>query len=342
MFIDSRPAGPSMEIRKIQTTAAGTFIITIPKEWAEKLEMRKGDNVSVDLEEGNIIVTPMGPRPEVLSGPLDIGQFESQRALELRITASYIQGHDVTEIASKETMKAEQKRWIRQTVEGLIGVEVAEDYAKKVVLQNLVDPTKFDLDRLIGRFSSVSTAIYQDAVRALVEKDPTLAQDAFMRGNESTKLYRLLMRLAIQASNDKTLRAKMEIPNVSGVIVRIIAVRELERISYYAMRIAEHVSNLGRKVPEKVVSMIEKMGRLDSEMQGEAISALIARELEGTSQLSDKMGKVRTLYEAAHAEVMKVEEFETSLALTLITRDLRGIASFAVTLADDAVLASFY
>ena len=341
MFIDSRVVGLSMEIRKIQTTAAGTFIITIPKEWAEKLEMRKGDSVSVDLEESNIIVTPMKPRLEVLSSPLDIDQFKSQKALELHITASYIQGHDVTEIASKETMKAEQKKWIRQTVEGLIGVEVAEDYAKKVVLQNLVDPTKFDLDKLIEKFSSVSTAIFQDAVRALVEKDPTLAQDAFERGNESTKLYRLLMRLAIQASNDKTLRAKMDIPNISGVIVRIIAVRELERISYYAMRIAEHVSNLGRKVPEKVVSIIEKMGRLASEMQGQAISALIAREPEGASQLLDKMVRVRTLYEAAHAEVMKVAEFETSLALTLIIRDIRGIASFAVALADDAVLGAF-
>ena len=330
-----------MEIRKIQTTAAGTFIITIPKEWAETLEMKKGDSVSVDLEESNIIVTPMKPRPGVQSSPLDIGLFKSQRALELRIISSYIQGHDVTEIVSEDTMKSEQKKWIRQTVEGLIGVEIAEDYAKKVVLQNLVDPTKFDLNKLIERFSSVSTAIFQDAVRALVEKDPALAQDAFARGNESTKLYRLLMRLALQASNDKTLRAQMGLPNVSSVIVRIIAIRELERISYYAMRIAEHVSALDRRVPEKMVSLIERMGRLASEMQGQAISAIITKNLEGVSQFSDKMGRVRALYEDAHAEAMKLTEFETSLAFTLITRDIRGIASFAVTMADDAVLGAF-
>ena len=330
-----------MEVRKIQTTAAGTFIITIPKEWAERLEMQKGDSVSVDLEESNIIVTPMKPRPEVLSGPLDIDEFRSQRALELRIVASYIQGHDVTEIVSKETMKSEQKMWIRLTAEGLIGVEIAEDYAKKVVLQNLVDPTKFDLNKLIEKFSTVSTAIFQDAVRALVEKDPALAQDAFARGNESKKLYRLLMRLAIQASNDKTLRAKMGLPNVSSVIVRIIAVREVERISYYAMRIAEHVSSLDRRLPEKVVPMIEKMGRLAGEMQGQAISAIVTRELDGVSQFADRMGRVRALYEDAHAEVMKVAEFDTSLALTLIIRDIRGIASFAVALADDAVLGAF-
>jgi hypothetical protein len=89
----------------------------------------------------------MGPtgRPSTTSStvaqsrPLKIDSTLDRKMLELSITASYIQGHDITEISSADKIPPEQKRWIRQTVENLIGVEIAEEYADKVVLQNLVD-----------------------------------------------------------------------------------------------------------------------------------------------------------------------------------------------------------
>lgn len=330
-----------MEVRKLQTTAAGTFIITIPKEWAEKLKFKKGDLVTLQLEQGDIIVAPANPKPISQTRSVAIDEFKDQKLLELCITASYMQGHDVTEIVSKGKILPDQKRWVRHAVEGLIGVEIAEDYADRIVLQNLVEPSRFEMDKLLERFSDTSKAVFQDAIKAFIENDFTLAEDAFERGEESTKLYRLLMRLALQAAHIKKVRDDMNIADYTTVAMKIIAIRELGRMAYYAMRIAQHVGELESKLDENIINYIQKMTRITIEMQEQAFIALTTKNLALASSVIDRMAQVRKLYESAHALAIKEDSERTSLALSLIIRDIRAIAGYTVALADDAVLGIF-
>ncbi|MHB1909959.1 MAG: PhoU domain-containing protein [Nitrososphaerales archaeon] len=330
-----------MEIRKLQTTAAGTFIVTIPKDWAQKLKLEKGDLVSLELEQGDIVVTPTKTRSISQTRSLEIDEFKDQKLLELCITASYIQGHDVTEVVSRDKILPDQKRWVRHAVEGLIGVEIAEDYADRIVLQNLVDPSRFEMEKLLERFSMTSKAVFQDAINAFIENDLALAQDAFERGDESTKLYRLLMRLALLAAKNKKIRDEMNIGDFSTVAVKIIAIRELGRMAYYAMRIAQHVGEIEKKLDEDTVSLIQKMTKITIEMQEQAFKALESKNLALASSVIDRMSNIRKLYESAHEQARNLSNERTSLALSLIIRDIRAIAGYAVALADDAVLGIF-
>ncbi|MCL5068332.1 MAG: hypothetical protein M1368_08280, partial [Thaumarchaeota archaeon] len=259
---------------------------------------------------------------------------------ELAITASYIQGNDITEITSKHNIDHDQKRWIRQAVEGLVGVEISEDYADRVVLQNLVEPSKFDVDSLLERFAGTIEAIFLDAIRALLERDITLAQDAFDRGEGSTKLYRLLMRQAMQAARSKKVRDDMKFKNLSTVVIRTIAIRELGRMAYYAMRIAQHVVEVERNLDEQISSIIQKMAKISAEMQEQSLSALLHKDLALASSIISRMVQVRKLYEASHPLADKYGE-RSGLALNLIIRDIRAFAGYAVALADDAVLGVF-
>ena len=329
-----------MEIRKVQTTAAGTFIITIPKDWAETLALKKGDLISAELEENDIVITPTKIKPSSQTKSLDIGQFKDQKLLELCITSSYIQGHDVTEIVSSSKINPDQKRWIRQAVDGLVGVEISEDYADRVILQNLVDPSRFNIDQLLDKFCTTSRAVLQDSIKALSQGDISLAQDAYERGEQSTKLYRLLMRQALQAARSRKIRDEMKLQNISSVIVKIIATRELGRMAYYSMRIAQHVGEIEKKIDEQLMSTIQKMTKLTVEMQDEALDALLKKNLPLASTIIDKMVTVRRHYEAAFSLIPKHSE-RTSIALSMIIRDIRAIAGYAVALADDAVLGVF-
>ena len=330
-----------MEVRKLQTTAAGTFILTLPKDWADKLKFKKGDLVSLELEQESIIVTSTKSKPISQTRSLAIDDFKDQKLLELCITASYVQGHDVTEVISKDKILPDQKRWVRHAVEGLIGVEIAEDYANRIVLQNLVDPSRFDMEKLLERFTDTSKAVFDDAIKALVKNDFRLAEDAFERGEESTKLYRLLMRLALQASRNKKLREDMNLGDFASVPVKIIAIRELGRMAYYSMRIAQHVGEIEVTLEENMISLIQKMTKITIEMQQQSFTALKTKDLGLASSVIDKMVSVRKLYEAAEAISMKQYDQRTSLALSLIVRDIRAIAGYTVALADDAVLGIF-
>lgn len=329
-----------MEIRKLQTTAAGTFIVTIPKEWTQKLSLKRGDLVSVELEENDIVISSTKAKVANQTKSLSIDEFKDQKLLELCITASYIQGHDITEIVSSSKINPDQKRWIRQAVDGLIGVEIEEDYANRVILQNLVDPSKFNIDKLLEKFSTTSSAVFHDAINALIQNDLTLAQDAYERGEQSTKLYRLLMRQALHAARSRKMRDEMNMPDVSNVVVKIIATREIGRMAYYAMRIAQHVSEIEKKLDEQVIGIIQKMAKITTEMQEQSLKALLNRDMDLASTIIDKMASVRKQYEAAYVLVPKQSE-RSSLALSLIIRDIRAVAGYAVALADDAVLGVF-
>ena len=229
---------------------------------------------------------------------------------------------------------------MRQAVDGLIGVEISEDYANRIILQNLIDPAKFDLDTLLEKFASTSKAVFQDAIHALIEVDVSLAQDAYERGEQTTKLYRLLMRLALQASKSRNIREQMKIRDPSILVIRIIAIRELGRMAYYAMRIAQHVGEIEKRLDEQVIILIQKMTKISTEMQVQALQALLKKDLAMASSIIDRMIQIRRLYETANPLVGKQTE-RTALALSLIIRDIRAFAGYAVALADDAVLGVF-
>jgi phosphate uptake regulator len=336
------------EVRKVQANAAGSFIITIPKEWARKSGLRKGDTIAIEMEEeGSFRILQQQSRSSktqlIHTKSLRIEDFPSQKLLSMCIVASYIQGHDVTEITSTSPMRTEQKKWVRNAVEGLIGVEISEDYSDKVVLQNLIDPSKFEIDKVLMRFSIVIAAIYRDALRALTTGNFDLAADAYERGEEGEKLYRLLMRQAIQAARSRTVREGMGLPEIGDVIVRALAVRELGRLSYYGMRIAQHVEELSsQKIPKAIMSYLSQLEEVCFQMQTQAIEALLKRDLILSAKVMDTMEKVRDIHNRAMVMISKeTTDDKVILPLQLVLRDLRALAAYAVAIADDAVLSLF-
>src|SRR5579863_3423637 len=340
-FIIGGEISGNVQVRKIQATAGGTFMITVPKEWVEQLQLKKGDLVSTELDEGSLVITPTAPKHTGHSRTIDIDQLKDQRFLDLGITASYVQGNDVTRIfSSSNKMQPRHKEMIRQTLEGIMGVEVSEDYADHVDLINLIDPAKFSLLDTIERFSATSTAVLSDAVTALDLGDASLAQDAYSRGSESTKVYRLMMRLAFQAAKSRKLREEMKLSDISQVIVMTIAARELGRIAYYAMWVGQHVAALTQRPDRNFISIVQRMSKTTQDMQALALRALLSKDIVSANSVFQKMPQVRQLYESGYKLPAEYEE-KNAYLLSLILRDIRGIAGYAVALADDAVLGIF-
>jgi phosphate uptake regulator len=325
-------------VRKVQSTAGGAFLITIPKEWVTKIGIEEGGHVQLELEEEDLVVSPVKRRQTAQSRPLDIDRVRDRKMLDLSIGASYMQGHDVTEIVSKDKILPEQKRWIREIVDNLIGVEVAEEYSDRVVLQNLVDPRMFDLDSQMRKFSELSIAVLNDAMIGFMKGDKDLAQDAFERGYQSTKLYKLLVRLILQIMRNRKLRGELKTYDVDGLLVRMLAVKDLGRCAYYAYRVGQHVGEVDGEVGSVILASVQKLAKTTIWMQQEAFEAFVKKDLEKASAVIDRMDEVRKHYEAILAGLRGKG---ATLPFSLIIRDIRGVAAYAVALADDAVLAAF-
>ncbi|MCS7129424.1 MAG: hypothetical protein NZ919_02140, partial [Candidatus Caldarchaeum sp.] len=212
-------------------------------------------------------------------------------------------------------------------------------YADRIVLQSLVDPSKFEVDLLLDRFTNLSRAVLRDAVNALHAGDKTLAHDAYERGAELTRLYRLMMRICFQALRSSAVRETVKVKDTQSLAVRIIAVRELGRVAYYCMKIAERVEELERSEGE-VAALIKEMAEKTDKMLDDSLKALIKHDLLLASSVIDSMDDVRTLYAKAFRAVIKRPEKEAH-TLGLIIRAIRAVAGYSVALADDAILEIF-
>ncbi|MHB8361294.1 MAG: PhoU domain-containing protein [Thermoplasmataceae archaeon] len=174
----------------------------------------------------------------------------------------------------------------------------------------------------------------------MVNKKVALSKDAFIRGKELIRTYRMLMRLAILSSRDTNLSSRYGFKHATQAIVFIIAIREMGRIAYYAMRTAEHATEFTEKLPQNIALNVIQMMQITSEMVNKSFVSLTNKDIKIASEVIDCMPKVRELFE----EIMENDLFlkmKGRLTISLIIRDLRAVAGYAVALADDSVLGIF-
>ncbi|MHB1506935.1 MAG: AbrB/MazE/SpoVT family DNA-binding domain-containing protein [Cuniculiplasma sp.] len=326
------------DIRKLQTTANGTYIVTIPKAWVEALGITKGDPLSLSIQGSDISITPVSRK---IQGPgtrsISVEDFTDERLLEMCITSSYIVGNDIMEVKSKMDSSHEWKKWVTDSLDGLLGVEISEEYSGSIKLQNLIDPFKFDLPMELKKFLNNAMAVLNDSIRALKEMRTDLASDALRRGKEQIKSYRFLMRLATLSSRSVELREHYGFHNVQKLMIEVIAIREMGRMSYYAMRTAQHVTEIRNPLKQNFLRHLEAMSGITAEMSVKAFDSLNASDIKRAAEVLELMDGVRKHFMQVH-ELEKDLPANDRLPMTLIIRGIRAMAGYAVALADDAVL----
>ena len=335
----------AVEYRRLQLSSMGSYLVTLPRGWVERLGWRRGTRLVLRLEDRNIVIGHEGGEP-VSRTPLHkiyIEDFPNRKLFELCINASYIQGNDVTEILARDKLRSEHRKWIREALGNVIGSEIAEEFSDRVVLQSLVDPLKFPLDSLANRFSDIAMAVYTDAVKALAMRDRDLALDAYERGADSAKLYRLLMRQVIQCARSRELASKMGLVDAGEIVVMALTVRELGRIAYYAMRIAEHSAEIAEEeIGEELLQIISEAHAVAMAMHREAMTALREKSLQLAGKIIDDMETLRKIFDKGFSKLLRTSlKEDTARHILIILRNFRAIGGYAVGLADNATLRIF-
>lgn len=144
------------------------------------------------------------------------------------------------------------------------------------------------------------------------------------------------MRLILQVLGNRKLRGELRVYDAHGLLTRILAVKDLGRCAYYACRVAQHVTELDLKVEPEILGTIQRMAKAMMSTQDDAFEK---KDLGKASSVIDRMDLVRENYEALFKNAPS--DLIASLPFSLMVRDIRGVAGYAVALADDAVLAAF-
>jgi phosphate uptake regulator len=326
-----------MELRKVQLTGGSSLAMTLPKSWTERSRIAAGDMIGLaEQADGSLSVYPQpkGKRP-VNEYLIEVAEQDPERLFR-KIVAAYLTGYDVIRLQSKRPMGAEMRRTIRDATRRIVALEVVEEQADAVVLQDFLDPREFDMERAVRRMRLLCQAMQEDALAALRKRPTPPAAGIEDSDTEVDRLYWLLNKQYHAILRDSTYAAKMNL-NATQALNFLLAARLIERTADHAQRISSELGLLtGVKLPEALVSQFEKQGRKAVELFQGALQTFFGRDLEKANATIEEAEKFREAQKRMIRDASEVGG-EAVGHLSLIIESIARTAAYAADVSEVAI-----
>ena len=124
-----------MELRKIQRTGGGTFLVSLPKSWAKRNGLDRGSLVAIsERVDGRLTVDPQYGLEQIPQ----VAVIKPVPHLGREIIGNYLLGSDIIRVEAKERISLNDRERIKQSSTRLIGLEIIEEDYSRIVMQCLL------------------------------------------------------------------------------------------------------------------------------------------------------------------------------------------------------------
>lgn len=321
------------ELRKVQRTPGGTFFVCLPKSWAERYGLKKGEVVSLsETGDGKLLIdTKHGVEPSPRTVTLRPGQF-----IEREIIGNYLLGFDILRVEGKESISYEVRDAVKSTVSRLIGLEIVEEDYSGIVMQCLLEPSGFPPEKILRRGYSIAAGMHRDVANAFVSGDISLAKSVMARDDESNRLYFLLVRILRTIIQNPSLSEKLGVSPIECLDYRLAA-SLVEAIGDECVRVSQKTVELnGTKLDKDLSKQFLTFHMTCFEAHENALTAF----LNGDIDLAEKMRRMRGKIEKEFRnieEVARAQSLEVVPQILATASFLRQIYEHSVDIADLAV-----
>lgn len=305
-----------MEVRRVQKTSDGTFFVTLPKSWVTLHSVERGSLLT--FTEGKDSKLSLGLYSEQDKPSRSI-TLSPTSTLEREIEEKYLLGYDLIQIESKEVMGSQVREDAKTIVKKLVGLEIMEEDAHKIVIQCLIEPSLLAPEKIIRRLHSITRGMQQDAVKAFVDCDPKLAATVVERDEEVDRLYFLLVRMVRAALTDLSTAQRIHASPVDCLDYRLLS-SLIEHFGDYSASIAQNVPEDRRRISLPLSRSLEKGGQVVNTMYGNSIEAVLSRNLDLASDVGN-------MHEAALERIRDAERALSGLRPELLDRATSAISS---------------
>ncbi len=234
---------PSRE-RRVLKAGHSSIAVTLPKPWAEAMNLRPGDVVVFDQnDDGTLFLKPApvpGAGPTAAPFLVQARSFATPGILERLIVGAYRVGHDAIEIRTDVALSPERVEELLETARSLLGVSVVAQEPNRVVLQNFIDPSKYGLPQLVQRTKMILVAFLEEIEEVLRKRAPS--RRAATLQEESGKVVALLVRQLVLASRDWSLARRIGSPDPRHLLEWRVVVHALEELATTYGTVLDHLN----------------------------------------------------------------------------------------------------
>jgi len=321
--------------RKVQVTGGGTFFVTLPKGWAERVGIRHGGEVAlVPSQGGPLLVVPEGMRES--NRCLLRLDGRSRVELEREIIAHYIAGFDVIRVAG-ERIRPQERRMVREIAQSLIGMEILEETQSEVALHSVVNIQDFPAQHTIHRIFDITRAMLEDAVAAFLSQDEELARDVIERDGDVDRLVLLVARQFSLLLRDLVTEEDIGLSRFAFLHYHTVA-DQLERVADHGVKVSQAALEAEAPLAKAVSERVQGLFCESRTVLEEAVRAFEVRDPRLANRVLARKEDRQRLLELA--QISAADQPENAYAISIVMDSLLRAREYGFNIAEIALDAS--
>ena len=326
-----------MEARKVYVSGGSTYVISLPKKWVKKTNLKPGDSLVVTEHGSSLLIETGIIEKESLIKEIKISQVTSSEALERILIAFYLVGYDTIKIKLDRKDHLAYREIIRKILDYLIGVEIVEDTNEAMTLEIMLDYKRMGTIPILQRMFAIDRSMLLDLGKALKNNDIGLAKDIIVREKEIDRLYFLVVRQLKSAVEFQQIAEKLGIKSQRDCLGYRIVVKVLERI-------ADHIENMAKSYIQ--LFEVQKETQLDEFIElttnvvaifEKSLQALFTRNNEMAEILFHELKNVEKSQSDVSKGLFKIEDIQSAILKKTMLDSLGRIASYSGDIAEVAI-----
>ncbi|RJQ15612.1 phosphate uptake regulator PhoU [Candidatus Woesearchaeota archaeon] len=262
-----------MEYRKMIKFGNSSFVISLPKDWIDQHNLKKGDPVYLDMSNnGEILLTPKLTeiKKEKKSITIDINNkdiFHIQR----EITAAYINNYHNIVITGDDL--SEKSLGIRDIINNLVALEIMEQTSKRITAKDFLDMDNISITNIVRKVDMILRSMMYD-LKTMHEEGKKVDEVFNSRDRDINRLTFLALRTIRYGIDDTNFIKKNKLmPHYLLELYDIVKL--VEKIGDEVKRIARLVEKSREDVKtEKQKEAVRKIFELFTQIENVYVNAM--------------------------------------------------------------------
>lgn len=307
--------------RRLQRLGTTTLVVSLPKQWASERGLKPGDIIYIEVNGDSLLIHSREVVREPQTAFINADEVESPEILARIVASCFLQGYDMVRVSSNSGLTESQVQEVLAKVESLPGFEVVEQTPRQIVVQAIIDPTKFKIEVIIRRLNVLVSSMMSGAIDSLVRGASEKVGEVVNTGKKLEELYFLAVRQLIMALRNPSLAHSIGIDSPIAVLGYRLVAKALEEVGQHAIALAKESLNVRHKGALTKKGMVNKLVSLAEDIQGlftNSVSAFLTLDLKGINSVLDALESMMENIEITERELIEeVEDAELSLALRI-------------------------
>jgi len=227
-----------IDVRKLISFGKGSYIVSMPKSWIEKNNLKKGDLISVDDEGFELVLSANQEEQKLESKEISIdAKGKELELLKTEIVSSYLNGYDTINILFDSNSREAPQ--IKDIIRNLSGLEIMEQTSTRISAKNLININEISINNIIRRMDIITRAMIEDVI--LCSTGQCNPDSIMNRDLDVNRLYYLGYRVIRNAMKNPRIAKSLGQDSWKLHLEKLMILR-LEKMADCQKRIARHLS----------------------------------------------------------------------------------------------------